>query len=1779
MESLLQNGETRSGSYLVTGYRGMGKTSLVRKIIRKVKNTDKRVIPIELSLAQDELKDIDILRHLAVRLDSEFRRFFMGTLFGLSWTLRYLLALLVSLQLPLVAKLIPEESSAIKYVVLFIGTLAILFLLPFAVNRVHKLAGNDANTRATLRSIGLLALLSIFSLPLQTLWPVIIDYFEIFTRENCWFWFCEHEVWLATFLLPLLAVWSLLMIGSKLVSYIFRVCDVVGPIGILNRFERLKESIESQITIEQGKEVGLQKVYMQALFKRRKEKLFPIAQAKTVEYELIDILQDLGRMGVDGDSIWQWFFPAPRFFIVFDELDKIEPNYNHAFANKEVEDVAKDRSGNVFTTDSQRRRQEALALLLSNLKHFLNVAQAKFIFIAGREMFDASLADISDRESFFGSVFHDVFYVESFYKESSQGSTFGITQLSQEFVVRTLLNVYQKNAYQQRFSDENQRGLFFSEANVGNAEGSKWEDRTKREAKMLANCEVPDLRHYDFWLKHEWQAGQLYKGFDDHPEDWKRMEREKIITTLNNLIIYLSYRSNGTPKRLNALFEDFLTSIDPEAPGGDGRSDKVFVQLPSGSRQDSKSRIFLKISYQRQYILGLTAYLIRPYLITHSHFIRTYGDKLLVSTTYMMDHLFKFHKHSFSWRNLELIPEIISFNKAPELRKFIGDLIQFLSHSQIRETNYSLFQFKFFKKVSNEIAHVSQISEKESAAFNFTLDESLLIKKHYHRKLNELHKSFPPESKGPPSEHINSIAFVNGILGDLHFSDREYDDAIIHYANTIQALRSQKMSEISYFSFYLYLREKLKLTLTVEKINDFSTALVHISDLQNDLLDFFTSHNHSLSSDKAILSKRQRSRNIEDTARKHKVKTEKDKTMIQNLPLIVLPFLKELVLIEKLAPMGITKHDIERNRAKFSNFLIECVGKTYKTAFLEVIYFHNLATVLYYKNGMVEDVSSLGSEVYGKYLKVEFDHNEISSTDQLFRGKVSNDFKASLNAYYYYCESLRLLTSKQPARTKPSTYKGFTKASLLPEEVKSSFLAVIELLDLGYGAIEMQTIAKAEWEQFGSCLSKLGDVVVTMLHPGGEGMGLNNKFLNGVFVLLSTRQPGDDHSGFATEGLNDVFGGYGSKKYWPSINAVILCYFLSGMCYRRAGRHSSYSQQLLKIQYLLKDFIVVEDFAHEKLIKSHPSADLGRSWEGRDAIMQSLIDYHDNPMLSKILETAHWTHQTTGRPQVLKMERILGYDELETSSESLRTLYNSLSMTPDMKEGTIIFSELMFKAQRAEGFQKHLGKDFHIGINPVNAYSSVSNKFIRVLELSFKARLNYQYLKEAGVKQFLDFLNTWRMLQSQVKSQVTRISTDQKSNIDYPCKGLLGRLAELNKSIHKTPLIEPGNERINFARLLVRLRCVLKAINFPHEGESLKELLIHFIALELIVRENTANLKSVLRQALKEFKQSLDSDIESYGKDEEAALANMLDQLVVFKDRDPQSSVRTEFQRDIDTALFRVIANEVQEVFETGLIKQDSYKKLKQAFVNRLSRLINDTRRYYIVSCLNNCNYTFRKDYLRVFPLKNAPSMMALGKFLIADSIFCLSEVLRNLNVYGISYMYNHSFQGYMRMYLADWGRYHHYFKQAFRKNIYEDQQEGLDSTDVEPHNPQKWWELEIGGDPLGVEELIGVNTLHHLDPKYNQEQAITHFQQALEMHNEGKAYRSQLNHMSFLEDDFNDNFYHFCAALERYKINAGLIRHNIEKLKEDVRHSRFYQYSSYVNTATTPEPDELSEV
>ena len=564
---------------------------------------------------------------------------------------------------------------------------------------------------------------------------------------------------------------------------------------IFRRIKLLKERLDSEVMVQKSNATNVKgKQFLGISWSRQRSNRYPLADYGIIEAELINIFKEIAKIPV--------FLSRPRFIFIFDELDKIEPYANQNLMDKEAaqnEDPI-EPSTSYASTESHRNRQQMVSKLLASLKFFFNTVEAKFIFIAGREMFDASLADTSDRESFIGSIFNKVIYINSFYTDDSDDKPTDITSMTEAYVCQ-----YLENEYKNRYATlENYYELLKSKLKV----------RLHNETFPLGLTENDFDNHGDFKLYIEFK-NKLYV---------------KVLYTLQNFITYLTYRSNGSPKKITQLFEECISdSRDPNMKYAMvvGKRFNRFSGLDREAWINRPQGLYLKFTENDQYKFALTASLFTPFINSRGRYLKRLGDKLLVSTSFLIDHLYKYHKSAFSWQNLELTPEIIAINKAPELRDFIENIVRYLNKTNFREIISGIHDFKFQNRIRGEINYISKISEMEAAAFNFTLDESLQIKRHYQKKLLEERDTSAKYNLNIQEQYIHTTGMYNMIIGDLYFYDEEFDEAIRYYKNSIQELRyivTDRSLEKQIYLLSLYLKNSMKLALAFEKQNSFDRA-------------------------------------------------------------------------------------------------------------------------------------------------------------------------------------------------------------------------------------------------------------------------------------------------------------------------------------------------------------------------------------------------------------------------------------------------------------------------------------------------------------------------------------------------------------------------------------------------------------------------------------------------------------------------------------------------------------------------------------------------------------------------------------------------------------------------------------------------------------------------------------------------------------------------------------------------------------------------------------------
>lgn len=1132
LNNILKASKVKSGAYLITGYRGVGKTSLVNKVLsRRVYFSSKTwkkfsrlllflkirkpnaPIVLRLNLGHEELKEKDILNLIAKSLLEKYQL----------WQSR----LIISFYSKLVKAIIAGIASYLMVTRLDINIGTIVSLLP----------------KSWFKYIS-------FSEALQqsTLW-------------SCLFFF----LFLYQLIRLVLASWLKNNIPTNAMA--------------IEKLKLLNARIDSHLTFEQGAKFN-NSIFDIGLGKK---KVYPIADARDIEIALISTFEYIDRI----------VFPKPRFVFVFDELDKIEAHQNRSIEDKEEYTV------NTTSAELTRKRQQATSKILANLKHFFTTARAKFIFIAGREMYDATLADISDRNYFLGSIFHDVIYVNSFLTEDPEplhrgGNGFQVASGNPEH-----------SSYYHSMAEEF-LCQFLMPTDFMYRENQKFRKARLDNPKKIKPGEVRksvSLKTYYLFLKNH---SELKNDETDI---------QRVILMLNQFITYLAHRSSGSPKKLTHLLESYICS-NTEMLFDKERQDYLNIRALVAKRKDCKSeKLFLHFDYYSQYTFGLIGYLTVPYYYNISRYVRRYNDKLMVSTAYLIDHLYKFHDFGFSWRNLEVTPEIIDVNKAPTLRKLIEDIVGFLSYTHLQHVVSGLYDFKFKKKIAFEINFLSKVSERESAALNFTLDESQEVKGHFHRTLEysiQEHKSLKETG------YIHSKGFIQQSLADLHYYDQQYDEASILYKDAIQQIArdDDEKPEVSLRLVVLLCRIMLKLGLTFERKKAYTSALMAYGQLAN--------------------------------------------LVIKSLEIE----LKDLGLIKKLDEHGTIKiYQIDREDPSKSIKEVTCEDDI---NYFDRIFKEPLFSKTYnflYKSTTSETVRLLYQAFMAK-LHVQDKEKIGGITDRdiditlkeiAFLTKISNTEVERKIRSEYHNKIGDLLHFKNYTSNVHTAEKHYEDAIRVLIDKKSDLFEII------FGFIKRQTEKSLRFEEIKMLASNLSDLGDATLNNSESGTYTFN-----IATLETTLSVFKNAEGIESEGstehtaLKELF-----KSKGP--NRAIVCYFLSYYFFLINDDHSKASFQCMKVFHLIE---LSSSQLKKEYISTHSSLALQRMKTSLQTI---------EAVVKKVLSSIYRSYSSSTRQEIARIKEIFKIIEPKDLGQSFHFILNNLPSISEVQEILMIYQLLKLR--------------------------------------------------------------------------------------------------------------------------------------------------------------------------------------------------------------------------------------------------------------------------------------------------------------------------------------------------------------------------------------------------------------------------------------------------------------------------------------------------------------------
>jgi len=1273
---------------------------------------------------------------------------------------------------------------------------------------------------------------------------------------------------------------------------------------VLNRIEDLIENLEANVSIETNRDIVIDQFKTRFSFLPNKKKEFPIKSAREIEIILLEILTEI-------ESISQLRM-RPKFVFIFDELDKIQPK-----------DVADNENSHKEYTETEwtKKRQDTIGTILTNLKHFFNSAKAKFIFIAGREMYDAALADISDRDALIGSLFHEVIYVHSFYKDPADERLSDITSMTERYICQFLIP---------------------EEYNDGD----------------------PNLKKYHDYLKQE-------KVLSDDPQI-NEMERTKIILTLHNFISYVSYRSNGAPKKITKIFEEYLQSYPLDKKKN---FDSTII-----TKGDTRS-IYLHFGYLEQYIFSVGRYLFNPFVIAVNKYIRSFEDKLLVSTAFLLNHIYKFHKVGFSYKTFELTPEIIAIYKAPELRDFINRLITFLKQTHIRRIISGLYDFKFHSKIEKEISYISKISETESAAFNFTLDESLVIKSIFRSKLKKIRNYWGGDIES--SNQIDSIAFINANLGDLNYNDNKYFEAIHYYKEALLSIKKEDYKKQAPDSIIFWIRTELKHGLSHEMIRNTDEALM-IYNTISEKTEKYISYCHKKNNKKT-----------------HSLLRE-NAPLLTILRLFYQPLLAKIQLIEKSTIKSLTKIKLEENINNFKR-IVNTYLEPEQSFLLRAEYYNKLGDLLFYKNGIpfgqIIDTTKQKNEKKDPFVKIQE------------KGKYHKSFSYSLpvEGYRKYMISLASLINvgileKYNIRGIFFDPKNPKDSELLILHFFTSFL--FQATEKAFPITRSSFLLAAA-----NSLSDAGDTILTFASAEITNNSLSKNELLNLDNLYSVL---DDNLKI-------------NKNATDIINATILNDLNKGF----------YGDDNGKISEDIKSMFINDKF---NLSETHFKNTLENIKKG--------IDVND---IFNLFEEEYKIYCQEQRWEIEKNkcfktkcdEVIIIQQELNQTIDfytNLKKHRNNLVKEKTAKEKNKIinfYNKLPFNRFHIALRYIYISAEYFLRAGDYKEYTFQITKILHIIKAILKkSEKNSIRFTKIESENLLNFIN------EKIVYNVTRYTYKSYKNFDEK---------EYRKIIDN--LDAKDNDRI---KALVRTS--------TSAAEDLKEILLLYKEIELHIKDKKIKIQ--------------DNFISPY----------------------------------INVSLGN------NRILELNYKNSFNYKLLKQ-FLKEEN---------YVMKKNTIATIDTIRDVVKIISDKPKEEI----EYIILDSLFTLYKMHQTLEIFGLSYIHNHSWYASVYKRLGFWSQ------------LYKEYSETLCSEEKEILHTQ-------------LEKLIGKEEINDLNPISFYEKALTHSYRVYETHTEGSAYLEFIDEMNYLDDDFNDNLYHFSATMERITINFGMVINNIESLNNIINAKR----------------------
>jgi hypothetical protein len=443
------------------------------------------------------------------------------------------------------------------------------------------------------------------------------------------------------------------------------------------------------------------------------------------------------------------------------------------------------------------------------------------------------------------------------------------------------------------------------------------------------------------------------------------------------------------------------------------------------------------------------------------------------------------------------------------------------------------------------------------------------------------------------SKQVFSISHLNETLGDLHFFDQEYDDAIVAYSDAIRPINISITvpQDMPMEDFVLLVRNKLKTGLCFEKISSYEDALSHYADSCLDSTRFLLDRLEN----KIFLDGGKGENELFET------NTTSDRIDVKEtffspalsdlLQLISQCFLAQMFIQEKKSVAGISELKVCISLGSFLKLTEKFLLHRTRNRLIKANMFLHTGNLLYFKNsdkglGLNKNKITKANHLtdqrfiaYRKILPHELNHNlrililtyDDDSLKWQYKGK-------PLLALYMYIIGL---TETWIYRNGPQSSRDLIKNTVCANgNIAAGLLRLMEKDEHE----EKEMFRGIHYNYLASFLSNIGDCLLSIytLDESKTDKEAYKKITIGSLFkaeeLRNLTNSGGARSNCEQElGFlsclnpvnNDIF----------SLSDVLRCYYLAGRYYLKQGRSLSASFQYRKILYVLRLIIDKQDGA------------------------------------------------------------------------------------------------------------------------------------------------------------------------------------------------------------------------------------------------------------------------------------------------------------------------------------------------------------------------------------------------------------------------------------------------------------------------------------------------------------------------------------------------------------------------------------------------------------------------